>query len=99
MEIQLKNGDNKDALIKEQAEKRKAIYKKFADDDRFKNMLQGIASAEQLIQKLGLDDEIILFLQNTNAGKASLLDLNDKVLNWIRSEKLENKIRVSFVRK
>ena len=67
--------------------------------DRFKNMLQGIASAEQLIQKLGLDDEIILFLQNTNAGKATLLDLNDKVLNWIRSEKLENKIRVSFVRK
>ena len=42
--------------------------------DRFKNMLQGIASAEQLIQKLGLDDEIILFLQNTNAGKATLLD-------------------------
>lgn len=38
MEIQLKNGDNKDTLIKEQAEKRKAIYKKFADDDRFKNM-------------------------------------------------------------
>ena len=67
--------------------------------DRFKNMLQGIASAEQLIQKLGLDDEIILFLQNTNAGKATLLDLNDKVLNWIRSEKLENKIRISFVRK
>ena len=62
-------------------------------------MLQGIASAEQLIQKLGLDDEIILFLQNTNAGKATLLDLNDKVLNWIRSEKLENKIRISFVRK
>ena len=62
-------------------------------------MLQGIASAEQLIQKLGLDDEIILFLQYTNAGKATLLDLNDKVLNWIRSEKLENKIRISFVRK
>lgn len=38
MEIQLKHGDNKDTLIKEQAEKRKAIYKKFADDDRFKNM-------------------------------------------------------------
>ena len=38
MEIQLKNGDNKDTLIKEQADKRKAIYKKFADDDRFKNM-------------------------------------------------------------
>lgn len=37
MEIPLKNGDNKE-LIKEQAEKRKAIYKKFADDDRFKNM-------------------------------------------------------------
>jgi hypothetical protein len=67
--------------------------------NRFQTMVKGIEEAGQLIQKLGLDDEIILFLQNTNAGKATLKDLNDKVLAWIRDEKLENKIRISFVRK
>lgn len=67
--------------------------------NRLQNMMLGIRSAEQLIQKLGLDDEIILFLQNTNAGKATLKDLNGKVLNWIRGEGLESKIRISFVRK
>ena len=67
--------------------------------DRLKTMMKGIKSADQLIQKLGLDEEIIQFLQNTNVGKATLQDLNDKVLNWIRNEKLENKIRISFVRK
>ena len=61
--------------------------------------MKGIEEAEQLIQKLGLDDEIISFLQNTNAGKATLKDLNDKVLSWIRSEDLENKIRISFARR
>ncbi len=65
---------------------------------RFQSMMTGIESADQLINKLGLDDETILFLRNTNAGKATLKDLNDKVLNWIRSENLENKIRISFVR-
>ena len=62
-------------------------------------MMQGIDDADQLIRKLGLDDEIIYFLQNTNAGRATLKDLNDKVLNWIRCEKLEDKIRISFVRR
>lgn len=66
---------------------------------RFCNMMQGIDDADQLIRKLGLDDEIIHFLQNTNAGKATLKDLNDKVLNWIRCEKLEDKIRISFMRR
>ena len=48
--------------------------------------------------ELGLDDEIIAFLQNTNSGRATLQDLNDKVLAWIRDEQLERKIRISFVK-
>ncbi len=64
---------------------------------RLQTMMKGIENAEQLIQKLGLDDEIILFLQNTNAGRATLKDLNDKVLAWIRDENLDNKIRISFM--
>ena len=48
--------------------------------------------------ELGLDDEIITFLQNTNTGRATLQDLNDKVLDWIRDEQLEKKLRISFVK-
>lgn len=66
---------------------------------RLQTMMKGIEDAGQLIEKLGLDEEIILFLQNTNAGRATLKDLNNKVLTWIRDEKLESKIRISFVKK
>lgn len=66
---------------------------------RLQTMMKGMEDADQLIQKLGLDDDIILFLQNTNAGKATLKDLNSKVLTWIRDEKLESKICISFIKK
>lgn len=68
------------------------------DVKKYKTMKAGLDDADQLIISLGLDDEIISFLQNTNSGKATLFDLNDKVLAWIRDEKLERKIRISFVK-
>ena len=61
-------------------------------------MRNGLNEAAHLIMELGLDDEIITFLQNTNSGRATLQDLNDKVLAWIRDEQLERKIRISFVK-
>lgn len=64
----------------------------------FEKMSEGLDDADQLIIGLGLDDEIIVFLQNTNSGRATLQDLNDKVLTWIRKEELEPKIRISFVK-
>ena len=68
------------------------------DIKSFKKMREGLDDADQLIISLGLDDDIIAFLANTNSGKATLKDLNDKVLAWIRHEKLEGKIRISFVK-
>lgn len=67
--------------------------------NRLQTMMKGLENAEQLIERLGLDDDIIFFLQNTRAGNATLKDLNDKVLNWIRNEHIESKIRISFVKK
>ena len=68
------------------------------DVEIFQKMKEGLDEADQLIIGLGLDDEIITFLSNTNSGKATLQDLNDKVLSWLRNEKLEQKIRISFVK-
>jgi hypothetical protein len=31
-----------------------------------------------------------------NQGRATLADLTDEVLNWIKEENLESKIRLSF---
>lgn len=67
------------------------------DINIFKTMMLGLESADQLIADLGLNQEIILFLQNMNQGRARLTDLTDKVLNWLKEENLESKIRLSFI--
>ena len=68
------------------------------DVKKYQIMHTGLDYADHLILELGLDDEIITFLQNTNSGRATLQDLNDKVLAWIRTERLERKIKISFVK-
>lgn len=68
------------------------------DVKRYERLTDGLNEANHLIVGLGLDDEILSFLQNTNSGKATLADLNEKVLAWIQNEGLENRIRISFVR-
>ena len=66
------------------------------DISTFKAMMEGIESADQLITNLGLNQGIISFLQNVNQGKATLADLTDDVLAWIKEEDLETKIKLSF---
>ena len=58
-----------------------------------------MSSAEALIKSLNMDQETIGFLAQMTAGKATLLDLNEKVLTWIKRESLEGKIRLSFINK
>ena len=67
-------------------------------ETNFKLLKAGMESAEALITELSLDDDIILFLRKTNSNRATLKDLNEKVLNWITKEDLGNKIRISFVK-
>ncbi len=69
-----------------------------SNSQQLESMKKGLDEAEDLILSLGLDEEIKTFLQNTTDGKATLKDLNDKVLKWIRDEGLENKIRISFAK-
>jgi hypothetical protein len=61
-----------------------------------KTMMSGLESTDHLISNLGLNQDIIQFLQNMNQGRATLADLTDEVLNWIKEENLESKIRLSF---
>lgn len=66
------------------------------DISTFEAMMTGLESADQLITNLGLNHSIISFLQNVNQGKATLADLTDDVLAWIKEEDLEAKIKLTF---
>lgn len=52
----------------------------------YSNLRKSLDDASILIQKLNLDNEITEFLAKMNLGKASIENLNEKVLSWIRNE-------------
>ena len=58
-----------------------------------------MSRAETLIKSLNMEQKTIEFLAQMTAGKATLLDLNEKVLEWVKRESLEGKIRLSFINK
>lgn len=56
-----------------------------------------MSCADELIKSLNMNQAIIGFLTKMTAGKATLIDLNDEVLTWLKHESLESKVRLSFV--
>lgn len=62
----------------------------------FKTMNNSLSDADALIAGLGLDQPIIDFLQKMNSGKATVVDLDEKVLNWLKTESLDKRVRLSF---
>lgn len=65
--------------------------------DNFKTMNYNLSEAQNLIDGLGLDQQIITFLQNMNSGKATVVDLNDNVLRWLKEESLDKRVKLSFI--
>lgn len=62
----------------------------------FKTMDHSLSAAKTLIEGLGLDQQIIAFLQKMNGGKATVMDLDDKVLRWLKAEALDKRVKLSF---
>lgn len=62
-----------------------------------KTMNKSLSDANTLIAGLGLDQRIIDFLQKMNSGKATVMDLDEKVLNWLKTESLDKRVRLSFI--
>lgn len=62
------------------------------------NLAAALAQANEIIQNLSLDQEVIAFLDKITAGKATLADLNENVLQWMQNEQLLSKIKLSFTR-
>ena len=61
-----------------------------------KNLKKQLIIANQIIENLKLNDAIIEFLKKINNGSATILDLKDEVLVWIKDEQLEDKIKLSM---
>lgn len=66
------------------------------DINEFQAMNSSLQNANILISSLGLDAEIITFLQKMNSGKASVVDLDEKVMGWLKKEELDKKVKLSF---
>ena len=52
--------------------------------------------AQSIVKKVGGTPAVMDFLHKLNIGQATLSDLNDEILAWIRERKMENKMRITF---
>jgi len=66
--------------------------------ENYNYLKQGMDEAEGLLKELGLDDdsEILVFLKLVSEGKATISDLTEEILLWIKSERLADKIKLTF---
>lgn len=65
--------------------------------DTFNNLSKSLSIAQNLIDDLGLDQDIISFLQKMNSGKARLADISSNVWDWLKKEELDSRVHLSFV--
>lgn len=49
------------------------------------------------VEEEDIDQQIIAFLQKMNNGKATVTDLDESVLRWLRDESLDRRVKLSFV--
>ena len=69
-----------------------------ASIDNYNYLKQGIAEADKILEDLDLDEdsEILAFLKLVSEGKATILDLTEEILLWIKSERLADKVKLIF---
>lgn len=60
------------------------------------SFLKDVESAEKLVNSLKLDAEIEIFLAKVRTQQATLTDLNDHVLAWIKENHLTGKLKIRF---
>lgn len=66
--------------------------------DNYNYLKQGIAEADKILEDLDLneDSEILAFLKLVSEGNATIMDLTDEILAWIKAEKLADKMFINF---
>jgi len=66
--------------------------------DMYILMKQGIDDADIILKSLDLDEdsEVMAFLKLVSEGSATVQNLTEEVLAWLRKEGIENKLSISF---
>ena len=59
-------------------------------------MTESISSAKDLINKLELKENIVDFLRKMVKQEATLLDVDEDIMKWIKNEHLEGTIKITF---
>lgn len=60
-------------------------------------MQVGMKEADDIIQNLGLVDEVVVFLNKVSTGRATIHDLNPEVVNWIMEKNMAGKLSINFL--
>lgn len=66
--------------------------------DNYNYFKQGIAEADKILKDLNLDKDskILAFLKLVSDRKATILNLTDEILAWIKAENLADKLYINF---
>ena len=66
-------------------------------ESNYIKLRNALDNANDLILSLNLNEDVMAFLTKMTVGQATVQDLNETVLVWIKKEGLDKKIRLSFV--
>ena len=69
------------------------------DLEKYKRLKRALDDSSELIDNAELDDDIKQFLIKMNKGKATINDLNEKNLTWIRNMHIGSNIKLLFNKK
>lgn len=66
--------------------------------ENYNYLKQGIAEADKILEDMDLDEdsEILAFLKLVSEEKATILNLTDEILEWLRQENIANRIFLKF---
>lgn len=70
-----------------------------AVNKKLNSLCMGIKEANDIIEALDIDNNIISFLKKVSNEEATLLDIDEKIMFWIKKNELQGKIFISFNKK
>ena len=72
-------------------------FSNWPDDDRIVEQYEEASKkADEILSRMEFDDDIASFLKKVKSKEASLLDLTDPIITWIRKEGLSGNIMLSI---
>lgn len=65
-----------------------------SDIQKYQQMKKGLEDAQNLINNLNLNDDVVIFLKKISTKRATITDLTPEIIDWIYKENLEKKIKI-----